>query len=282
MIKERIVIKNLIFGGIIGIANIIPGLSGGTMAVILQIYDELINAISDFKNNPIGSIRYLMPVGIGAVIAILLCSNGISYLLDAEYMIVNFFFIGIILGSIPMIYKRGTNRPIKFSSIGCCLITFSFMIFSVLFSDISETSSIINELTVSSFIKLFLASAVSAMCMIVPGISGSFVMLLLGVYTTIITAISDFNILLMLPIGLGVLFGLLGGAKLINIILSKYEQSTYFSILGFVIGSIFVLFNNIVIEGAFYTSKLVLSAIALIVGLVATLVFGNSKVDKAL
>lgn len=276
------IVKNIISGGIIGIANIVPGVSGGTMAVILNIYDELIQSISDLRTQPKKSIEFLAPIGIGAVIAILLCSNGISFLLSAQYMIVNFFFIGIILGSIPMLYKRGTKNGFKPTNLLPLFITFSLMLGMIFFSDaVGIEETIITTLTIPSFIQLFLASAVSAICMIVPGVSGSFVMLLFGTYTTIVTAVSQLNILILIPVGLGVLAGILGGAKLIEIVLVKHETSTYFAILGFVFGSIPVLLNNIILEGEFtFGIKFIIAIIVMIIGIAITILFDNPKLKQ--
>ena len=273
--------KQIIFGAIIGVANIIPGVSGGTMAVILNIYDELIGTISDFKKDVRGSIEYLAPIGIGAVLAILLCSSGINYLLQNHYMIINFFFIGIILGSIPMIYGKAREERFKISYGIPFIIAFAIMIATIVFSDISEGHTIITTLTPQVFIQLVITSAIAAVCMIIPGISGSFVMLLLGVYTTVITAISSFNVLLLMPIGIGVLLGLFGGAKIIDFVLNRYKGGTYFGILGFVFGSIPVLLNNIVVENEFKGgSILIISIVVLIFGMILTLLFDNPKLKK--
>lgn len=275
--------KTMLCGAVIGLANIIPGVSGGTMAVILNIYDELISSISDFRTSPIKSIKFLTPIGLGAVIAILLCSSGLSYLLDTEYMIVNFFFIGIIIGSVPMLYSRATKKGVHSKKVYTPMfITFALMMLMVIFSNVVGTEeTIIRTLSPITFLQLFLASAVAAICMIVPGVSGSFVMLLFGVYTTIITAISEFNILLLATIGIGVLAGIFGGAKLIDTIIEKHETPTYFAILGLVFGSIPVLLNNIRLEDAFFfNSKLIISFIALFVGYILTSTFDNPKLKE--
>lgn len=291
------IIKTMLCGGVIGIANIIPGVSGGTMAVILNIYDKLIQSISELRTKPKQSITFLAPIGIGAVIAILLCSNALTYLLANQYMIINFFFIGIIIGSIPMLYKRASNssksKIIKLTKVPTSqnfikispeqlppfLSTFILMILMMLFSDkIGIEETVITTLTPISFIKLFLGSTISAICMIIPGVSGSFIMLLFGVYTTIITAISTLNIILLIPVGLGVLTGILGGAKLIETVIKKHESNTYFAILGLVFGSIPILINNIIIENAFETNiKLIISIIVMLLSAKMTMMFDKSK-----
>lgn len=98
--------------------------------------------------------------------------------------------------------------------------------------------ALITTLTPLTAIRLLLSAAVAAACMIMPGISGSMVMVLLGVYTSVLTAISDLNIPLLLPVGVGVLLGIFFGAKGINWCMKHYEQQTYFAILGLIAGSV--------------------------------------------
>ncbi len=273
-------LQNILFGALIGLANIIPGVSGGTMAVILNIYDDLIGAISNLKDDFRGSLTFLIPIGIGAVLAILLCSRGIDYLLTTQYMIVNFFFMGVIVGSAPMIYKKVQETRYNTTSIIPFFITFILMILMIVLGDMESSETAIETLTPISFIKLCGASAVSAACMIIPGISGSFVMLLFGVYTTIITAISQLNILILMPIGLGVLIGILGGARLIDIVLRRYPTATYFAILGFMCGSIPVIFHSIIVEGAFIFAKLIPSILFFLIGMGITIAFDKSEIKS--
>ena len=269
-------LKRVFYGVVIGISNVIPGLSGGTTAVILNIYDRLIGSISRLRKEPRKSLSFLVPLVIGAALAIIACSNLISYLLDQHYMIINFFFIGIILGSIPMIWKRGTKDGLKPWHFIPCLVTFGIMIFTIVGPFDASSESVVTTLTPFVFAQLFLCSAVAAICMIIPGISGSFVMLLFGVYTTIMTAVSDFNFLLLLPIGLGALLGILIGAKMIDFLLRRYPQATYFSILGLVLGSGPVLFGKIITTGNFRLGMpLAVSILVLIIGIAIVLVFDS-------
>lgn len=271
-------LKYIIYGMIIGLANIIPGVSGGTMAVVLNIFDRLIYSISNLKKSLKENGTFLLSILIGCGVSILLFSKGITYLLDHHYMITNFFFIGVIVGSIPMISKRATADSFKPLHIVPCLITLALMLFTVYFSPNTSNDVVITTLTMPLFIKLFLVSALSAICMIIPGISGSFVMLLLGMYETVTTAISDLNIIILIPIGFGVLFGIILGSKLIEIVLKRYPQATYFAILGFVFGSIPAIIQKIQSEKAFLLGwPLVIGIIVFIIGLVISYLFSDEK-----
>lgn len=271
----------MLIGAIIGIANIIPGVSGGTMMVILNCYDKLIGAISSLKKNWRSSLPYLAAVGIGALIAIGLLSKGIGYLLEHQYMIINFFFIGIIIGSFPMIYKKATVDRFQVSHLIPFVVTLGIMILTMVFSPDNSAETVIRQLSLMSFVKLVICSGIAAICMIIPGISGSFMMLLFGVYTTVVTAIGEFNVLVLIPVVIGVLLGILLGAKLIDFLMKRYPQATYFAILGFVVGSVPVLFQKIVLTDNLRGGiTLVISIVALILGAAVALVFDSPKFKK--
>lgn len=233
----------IIFGAIIGIANIIPGVSGGTMAVILGVYDKIISAISNWRTQFVASVKFLALIGIGAVAGIFLFANIIEYTLEAFPMATNMVFVGLILGSIPMITKKATAEKINVSGVLSYLACLGFMVFMMVVTPSESTA--ITTLNASSFLRIFLSSAVAAGAMIIPGISGSFVLLLLGLYTTILTAISDLNIAILIPVALGCGIGILLCAKIIERLFAKAPCQTYLGILGFMIGSVPIIFPAI-------------------------------------
>ena len=261
-------LKNVLYGAIIGVANIVPGVSGGTMAVILGIYDKLLGSIS-FKNLK-QNIMFLLPVAIGGGAGILALSKAMKFLLTNCPIATNFAFMGLILGSIPMIWKRARNPkgdPKGESSISPVNIIFFvialvFMLVLAFLNRDSIENSIRTQLTPVLALQLFFVSITSAFAMLLPGISGSFVMLLLGSYSTVITAISDLNILLLMPVAAGCLVGLLLGAVLISRLMKKFPQATYMAILGLIAGSLFSIYPGFVlgVEGIIAILLLVLFA----------------------
>ena len=188
-------LSRVLKGLVVGVANIIPGVSGGTMAVVMGIYDRLIGAVSDLRRDFKNSLLYLFPIGIGAVLGIVLFSHLIKFLLEGYPMPTNLFFLGLILGSIPMIFRRARKESFQKSSLLPFAVSFAVMLLMTIFQNVSDASSaLITTLTPLTAIRLLLSAAVAAACMIMPGISGSMVMVLLGVYTSVLTAISDLNI----------------------------------------------------------------------------------------
>lgn len=234
-------IRLIIYGAIIGIANIIPGVSGGTMAVVLGVYDKLIQSVSNIRTDFKNSMKFLIHIGIGAGIGIVLFSKIIEYCLENFSVATNLVFIGLIIGSIPMIFGKVQEKGFNIGGLVAFVVCLGIMVYMGI-ANPNESNVVITTLTVGNFLKIFFVSVISAGAMIIPGISGSFVMLLLGIYTTVLTAVSDFNIMILIPVGLGCAVGILLCAKIIDILFAKFPQQTYSGILGLMVGSLFVLF----------------------------------------
>lgn len=264
----------IIFGVIIGVANIIPGVSGGTMAVVLNIYDKLIDSVSNFRKDFKKSIMFLLPIGIGAVLGIVAFSKLIEFLLTNYPLATNFFFIGLILGSIPMIFKRATEDRFRLSSLVPFLLFLIGMLVLSSFSDGAMSGEVVSQLSAGIFIKLLVCSAIAAAAMILPGVSGSMVMVILGTYNTVLTAISSMNILMLVPVGIGVLIGIVGGAKVIDLCLKKFPQATFFAILGLILGSIYPLIAN---AGFSFSAEGIVAIVLMIVAAGISLAFSSEK-----
>lgn len=261
----------LVCGVIIGIANIIPGVSGGTMAVILNIYDKLIASVSEFRKDPVKSVKYLTPIGMGGIIGILGFSFIIKFLLTEFKIEVNFVFIGLIIGSIPLIYKRmGSLKKNSIAKITVFIAGVAILIGLSLFNE--DRSSSILPNTLFTYIKLMIDSMIGAGAMILPGISGSLVLVILGSYFTILTAISTFNIILLIPVAIGLLLGLVIGSKLIALFLKKHEEVTFSAIMGLIIGSLLVLVSKNIPEIGF---RGLISLFLMLVGIYVTLWFSK-------
>lgn len=247
--KLLYVIKGFFFG----VANIIPGVSGGTIAITMGIYEELIGSISGFLKNPKKSIMYLLPIGIGAVLSILLMSKVISFCLDKYPVPTNLFFIGLILGGIPLLTKKVKNEKIKPINILLFLLTFGIIMWMT-FSGSTGSNLDFTNMNLFKMILLFIIGMVAAGCMVIPGISGSFVLMLLGAYKPIISTIGNLtnfselgtNLSILIPFGLGVGVGIIVIAKILEFLFKKFEVSTYYAILGFIIASIIALVVGII------------------------------------
>ena len=277
-------IRLIVIGVILGVANVIPGVSGGTLAVVFNIYDRLISVITLNVKKILSEWKFILPLVVGMGLGIILFSKAITFLFENYPVQTNWFFIGIILGSIPMIAKRlmiastassSDARKIPVSAIVCGVLALAVMAIMT-YANVAESGAPIQtELTPLLAVKLFIGLACATIAMIIPGISGSFLMLVVGIYSTVIAAISDFNIPLLIPAVIGGVIGLLGGAKLVRFLMAKVPAQTYGAIMGLVLGSILVIFPGF---GGFAT--VATSLLAAAVGFVVSFFAGREKIES--
>ncbi len=253
-------VRNILYGAIFGVANVIPGVSGGTMAVILNIYDRLMEALS-FKNLK-KHLWFLITLAIGAAAGIFAFSNAITYLLEHFPIATNFAFIGLIVGSLPMVFKRAGGTKPRMSTILCFAAGLAVMVGMGFLPREEIGGAVMTQLTVGNFFFLLVVSAVSAFAMILPGISGSLVMVIFGAYSTVIGAITDLNILILVPVAIGCLVGIVFGSKLVSTLMKRFTEPTYAAILGLIVGSLFTIFPGFSFDwqGAAAVSLLVVGA----------------------
>lgn len=248
-------IKLMIKGFFIGIANIIPGVSGGTLMITLGVYEKVIDAISHFTKDIKEHLKLIFWIGIGALISIVSMSKLIVFSLDNYRLPTVLFFIGLILGGIPMLYGKVKGK-INVSNIIIFLITFLFVI-SMMFLNSNSNEVDLGNLNVVGYILLFFVGVVASATMVIPGISGSFVLMFLGYYESILNRVNSLvkfndiftNVLVLGVFGIGVLIGIVGVSKLIEFLLNKYEIKTFSGILGFVIASCISIVINAFNEG---------------------------------
>ncbi len=231
-------IKNLINGMLIGISSIIPGMSGGTMSVILDIFDEMIGAISSLRRNFKKSVIYLAPIGIGMVLGVLLLSGFLSGMLQSHPVEMQLFFIGVVAGSIPLVTHKALEEPFRRHSLLALIATLAVMLCIFFIRPDDSGAEIIRNPSVSQMIQLLLYAAFAAAAMVIPGVSGSFFLMLFGVYHSVLTAVSEWNFAVLIPVGIGMMIGILFCAKILDLLLQRHKQAMYFGILGCVVGSI--------------------------------------------
>ena len=262
---------NLFLKGIfVGIANIIPGVSGGTIAVVLRIFDQMIDAINNFFKEPKKHIKFLIPLFLGALIGILIFSKIIEVSLAKESLPTSMFFVGLVVGSIPLIFSQAKKNPVKPIYYLFALISFLIVVFISFLKEPTSSSTNIT-ITIPWLIKILIYSMIASASMVVPGISGSFVMVLLGIYNIILTSISNLIptiidgikimtetgflegvkyiilsdvFITLLVAGIGIVLGIILISKIIAFLLEKAFSITYFTILGLIFGSIFSIFKD--------------------------------------
>ena len=289
---------NAVYGCIIGVANIIPGVSGGTMAVMLNIYDKLIDSFTGMRKHFKQSMRFLIPILIGAGIGIVAFSVLIKYLITNHPLPTCFFFIGLILGSLPLTFRKALEKKFKLWSLIPLAV---FLAVMIVLAFIKTNDKAAMELNASTWFYFFISSAVAAMCMIIPGVSGSMILMIFGIYATVIGAISGLtknftsSVAVLIPVGLGVIVGIVFGAKVIDLCIKRFPQMTFFAIIGLMLGSPLVIFMKFkaedeklireaaesgkIISSNFVASpvNITVSAVVFVIGLAIALAFGSEK-----
>lgn len=286
-------VTDIIKGIIIGIANVIPGVSGGTMMVSMGVYEKIIGAVNNLFKDIKKSILTLLPLGIGLVLGIAIFSFVIPYCLEVYPFPTSFCFIGLILGGVPAIVKpakESLNKENKKISIVHVIIFAAFFALAVGMAAMNEVESGTTsfDLSLGLMVILFIVGVVAAATMVVPGVSGSLVLMILGFYAGIMGSISGFisSVLsfdiqailyhtgILAPFGIGVIVGIFAVAKLIEWLFAKFPSYTYGGILGLIIASPIAIIikmgrNNI------NTVTVVLGIVLLVVGTWFTYWFGK-------
>jgi putative membrane protein len=288
-------VMDIIRGILIGIANVIPGVSGGTMAVSLGIYDKLISSLTGIFKNFKKSIQFLVPVILGAGIGIVGFAFMIEWLFEKYPLATSLTFVGLILGGIPILVKslKGdltkNRKKIGIGHIIAFILLFAFAIIMSMLSG-GDTGVVLDKLNVGTICILFLIGMVASATMVIPGVSGSMVLMILGYYTAIITAITDFLSALkvmdmpallhgfgiLFPFGIGIIVGIFVIAKVIEFLFKRFCSMTYSAILGLIIASPFAIFismGGISIKPL----ELIIGILLLAVGGIVTYRLGESE-----
>ncbi|NBJ92588.1 DUF368 domain-containing protein [Parablautia muri] len=248
-------IKNILKGIVMGTANIIPGVSGGTMAVSMGIYDKMIHSVTHLFKELKESLKFLIPIAIGMGIALV----GLSFVIEPAFehfpLQTNCLFIGLIVGGLPAVCKKVKGKGIKTSYILPFLIFFAVV---VGMAAIGEKEGAAADLSFSlwSVMKLFVVGVIASATMVIPGVSGSMMLLLMGYYNPIVASIKNFVTALasfdvagmiqgcgvLVPMGIGIVAGVFAIAKLIEVIFEKFPIQAYWAIIGLIVASPFAIF----------------------------------------
>lgn len=230
----------VIKGLIIGFAKVMPGVSGAILAISMGVYDKGINAITRFFDNIKENTKFLFFIGIGIIIAIILGSNIVYFLLNNYYVITMLFFMGLIFGSTPKIISK-VDKTIK----GYIISLVTFIIITLL------TTININNNNISNSIFIYLISGlIDAFGMVVPGISSTALLMVIGTYNNIIYSLSNVgniinNLNILIPYGIGIFIGIIITSIVINYLFNKYNKLTFSFILGVILSTLVTLLLKI-------------------------------------
>ena len=278
--------KDILRGVVIGIANAIPGVSGGTMMVSMGIYDKLIYSVTHLFKQPVKSIKTLLPYFIGMAIGIV----GLAFAIVAMFEHIPFqtcmLFIGLILGGVPILTGHLKGVRFNLSHAVVFLIFFGSIILLQIFG--GQGSDVALTVTPISLFKLVLVGIVAAATMVIPGVSGSMMLMTMGYYYPVIGSVKDFITalvafdapkiihicMILTPFGIGVVVGIFAVAKLIEMLMDKYEALTYCGIMGLVVASPVVILMSAPLAGMSVVTVLT-GAVTFVVGVVIALCLGK-------
>lgn len=271
-------IKLIIQGLVVGIANIIPGVSGGTMMVAMGLYDKLIHSITHLRKEFLKSMKLLVPIFVGAAIAVIVLSRAFEFLLVNHPIPTNLLFCGLIMGCLPCIFKKVQGHKVTVGKLLPFAIFFIIVISMAIIGGTGGAAADVS-LNVVNVLKLLGVGIIAAATMVIPGVSGSMILMLLGYYDTILALINDFidavvrfdipsamqSFGVLLPFGIGVLIGIFAIAKIIEIIFQKAEVHAYYAIIGLILASPIAILIQTDWSG-FSVLNLIIGIVAFIVG----------------
>ncbi|MBR4515381.1 MAG: DUF368 domain-containing protein [Lachnospiraceae bacterium] len=290
-------IIDFIKGIFVGVANVIPGVSGGTMAVSFGVYDKLVGSISNILKKFKESFKTLLPLALGMAFGIISFTFVIPYMLENIPFVTACIFTGLILGGIPALLKNlksysglPDRTPTYVNLIVFILLLAVSLIMPFLNGD--KESGMLLEATPSTMIIVVFMGMIAAAAMVIPGVSGSLILMVLGYYFGIVTAVRDFikalkdmdmaflvdRGLVLAPFALGCLVGLFLIAKLISWLLNKFPLATYYGILGLVVASPVSVFYKINQEyplSGTSTVMIIIGVLSLIAAIALTLYIGS-------
>ncbi|HHA6999179.1 TPA: DUF368 domain-containing protein [Staphylococcus aureus] len=266
---------NILKGFAMGTSDLVPGVSGGTIALLLGIYNQFIASISGiFSRRFWPSFTFLIPIIIGMLLAMGSLSNLFNYLLSQHHIPTMFFFGGLIIGIVPYLLKI-SNYKTSFTTKHYMMVIAGIAILIVITLMNNGDKHAGETLTLSTglIIKYFIAGMCASSAMLLPGISGSFMLLVFGVYGTVMLAISEVvklnftGLPILLAVGFGVLAGFIISSKIIQYFLTHHKLMTFALIIGFVVGSLFAVFPGLPTNFVMWFVSLVVFIIGFIVSL---------------
>lgn len=232
-------IKSFFQGILIGAGAILPGISSGVLCVIFGIYENLLNCVLSFFKNIKENFKYLFPIGVGSIIGVVLFGNILKYLFFAYPIQIKFIFIGLILGSIPSLIKESTSK-VNFKPY-YLIFTLITLLLGIFLVTLEQKISKFND-TDYNFLFLVISGFFMSAGIIIPGVSNTLILMLLGIYELYLDAVSIIYLPFLFPLLIGIFLGSIFFMKLTKFLLDKFYPQTFFAIIGFTLGSVFILY----------------------------------------
>ncbi len=266
-------VKDLLVGTLVGIVSMLPGASGATIAVVFGIYERLISDLADIRKKLLKDLRFIIPVGIGILLGLFLCAFGLKGLMDIWEVPMMFFFVALIVTQIPDIMALSKDDSPMTKWNWAAFIGGFLVMMAVLVMGMGNES----DRTVDNAFVWLIVGMILAVSKLAPGVSGSTILLAMGLFTPFMNALTDFDMSALIPGGIGLIIGALAFSKVIDRFMTNNRKSTYIAILGLTVGSVVA----VAIEGGIKmdgTEMILQSIVGIVLGLV--LGAGLSKVSR--
>ena len=236
---KRSSLLHLVVGFVIGIGGILPGVSGGVMAVSLGLYKPIIDALAGFFKAPIRNTLFLAPIGIGAALGLLLGSIALDGVMDSYYTQVMFLFLGLVAGGIPSFLKEANQRGFKprylIATVCGALIASTLLLLDKEASGSAEAGSLMP-------LEALISGAILSIGTVIPGISTSFILMYLGWYKPAMAAVANFELVTLAFMGIGAVGFALLTIKAARWFFDRFYSYAYYGVLGFLIISAILIF----------------------------------------
>ena len=274
--------NNFFVGILLGAVTWLPGISAGILAVLFGIYERLVEDVSHLRTKLKEDLRFLVTLGCGVVIGIVVMVFVLDYLMNVYFVATMFLFVGLIIGQLPdllKITKRG--EPTKRSHIMWLSVGFAVMMLLLLLEigpgGTWGENAIMSSGIIVGVLLSFIAGMVFAVSKIIPGISGSTILIALGLWFWLISVMKGFELSYLLPFGVGFVFGILAFAKVMWYILERYHHQVYYFILGLTFGSVILI---LAISGATDLTDILIGICAAVLGILISLAFGRIRMPS--
>lgn len=271
---------NMIKGIFIGAGAIVPGVSSGVLCVIFGIYEKLLDAVLNFFKDIKHNIKFLFPIALGVGIGVLLFSNILNYFLYEFPVQTKSIFIGLILGTIPSLIKEVNEKEtFKPQNVVYLLIALAIGMITVI---VENQMNIVSNGDRMSMMYLIMCGAIMSIGIVVPGVSSTIILMLLGVYSVYLQSVANLYLPVLIPLGIGLVLGSIIVMKITKKLLETHYGKTFYSIIGFTIGSVFVLLPQ-----GMTLLEIVLSVLCVVLGVYVSRIpdaiknFRSSKMFKA-
>ena len=238
--KDRVI--TIAKGAVIGGTMLIPGVSGGTMAMMMGIYDRLIGAVSGFLRHKRESLLFLFWFCLGAGVGMLLIAKPLFAVIDLFPLPAGYFFMGAVAGSVPMIYHKAradafTWQDLIYVAAGMAIV---FLIAYIPLPKDTDAAGL-----AENPLYLVAAGLVAAVALVLPGISVSYLLLMFGLYDKTVEAMNGLYFPFLIPLAVGLALGIISTAKLLDRLMTRHPRGTYLTILGFMLASVLSVFPGV-------------------------------------